>query len=117
MKKLLLFGFDDLPSILAVEAAAKPFGAELVPVPRSACGQTLASLAERGPVPGGTGGLLGERMIVFCGLERELDGLLAALKAAGAASGCLKAVLTPGNRGWTAARLCGELQRERQALR
>ena len=32
--KILLFGFEDLPAILAVSAAAEPFGAEAVPVAR-----------------------------------------------------------------------------------
>jgi len=115
VKKILLFGFDDPPSILAAAAAARPFGAEVVPVPRSSCGQSLASLAERGPVPGEEGAPLGERMLVLCGLDGELDALLPALSAAGA--GCLKAVLTSRNRSWTAGRLYRELRRERRSLR
>lgn len=31
-RKLLLFGFEELPTILAAAAAAGPFGAEVVPV-------------------------------------------------------------------------------------
>jgi len=115
VKKILLFGFDDPPSILAAAAAAKPFGAEVIPVPRSGYGQSLASLAEKGPVPGTPCAPLGERMLVLCGLEKELDALLPALSAAGV--GCLKAVLTPRNRSWTAGRLLRELQRERRSLR
>lgn len=115
MKKILLFGFGDPPSILAAAAAAKPFGAELVPVPMDSYGQTLASLAEKGPLPGETGVPLGERMMVLCGLDGELEALLPALSAAGA--GCLKAVLTPHNRNWTAGRLLRELRRERRRLR
>lgn len=30
-RKLLLFGFEELPTILAAAAAAGPFGAEVVP--------------------------------------------------------------------------------------
>ena len=33
--KLLLFGFDSLLHVLALEAAVGPFGAEIVPVARS----------------------------------------------------------------------------------
>ena len=33
-RKLLLFGFEELPTILAAAAAAGPFGAEVVPVAR-----------------------------------------------------------------------------------
>ena len=51
-------------------------------------------------------------MLVLCGLDRELDALLPALRA----FGCPKAVLTERNRSWTAVRLYQELQRERQAL-
>ncbi len=115
MKKILLFGFDGPASILAAAAAVKPFGAEVVPVPRTAYGQSLASLAEKGPLPGEAGAPPGERMLVLCGLERELDALLPALSAAGV--GCLKAVLTPHNRSWTAVKLFRELQRERRDLR
>lgn len=114
-KKILLFGFDGLPAILAVEAAAQPFGAEVVAAPRESWGQTLASFAERGPVPGGEG-TAGGRMMVFCGLEEELDALLPALSAAGAGTGCLKAVLTARNRSWTASSLYQELLRERRTL-
>lgn len=117
MKKILLFEFNDLPAILALKAAAEPFGAELVPVPRASYGQTMSSLAEKGPVPGNAGGPLGQRMLVLCGLEKELDALLPALAAAGAGPVCLKAILTPHNRNWNAAKLFGELQRERRALR
>ena len=43
--KLLLFGFDTLPSVLAVESAAGPLGAEVVPIGRSDYNKTLAALA------------------------------------------------------------------------
>ena len=112
MKKILLFGFDELPVILAVEEAAKPFDAEVVVVPRNSYGQTLSSLLEKGPIPGIQGLPLGEPMMVFCGLNEELDDLLPTLPP----NNWLKAGLTPSNRGWNAARLFGELRRERRAL-
>lgn len=118
--KLLLFGFDTLPAILAVEAAAGPLGAEIVPVARTDYNKPLAVLAgldvAPGPVQPYAGGTLGGRMIVLCDMEAQLDALLPALSRAGAGPDCLKAVLTPHNRGWNAVTLYTELLRERQAL-
>lgn len=37
-------------------------------------------------------------MVVLCGLDGQLDAVLAALNKAGAGPECLKAVLTPHNR-------------------
>ena len=118
--KLLLFGFDSLLHVLALEAAVGPFGAEIVPVARMDYNKTLAVLAgldaDVAPVMPYSGGPLGGRMIVFCGLEDRLDELLPALRRAGAGPECLKAVLTPSNRNWSALKLYGELQREHQTL-
>lgn len=118
--KLLLFGFDTLPAILAVEAAAGPLGAEIVPVARTDYNKPLAVLAgldvAPGPVQPYARGTLGGRMIVLCDMEAQLDALLPALSRAGAGPDCLKAVLTPHNRGWNAVTLYTELLRERQAL-
>ena len=118
--KLLLFGFDSLLNVLALEAAVGPFGTEIVPVARMDYNKTLAVLAgldaDLAPVMPYSGGPLGGRMIVFCGLEDQLDRLLPALRQAGAGPECLKAVLTPSNRGWSALKLYSELQREHQAM-
>lgn len=118
--KLLLFGFDSLLQILALEAAVKPFGAELVPVGRTDYTKSLAVLAgldtAGGPVQPYAGGPLGGRMMVLCGLDGQLDELLPALNRAGAGPECMKAVLTPHNREWNALVLYRELSRERQAL-
>ena len=43
--KLLLFGFDSLLNVLALEAAMGPFGVEIVPVARTDYNKTLAVLA------------------------------------------------------------------------
>ena len=115
-KKVLLFGFEDLRTILDVKAAVEPFGAELVPVGKSDCGKTLAvlcGLEEDSDPPGG--GVVPGRMALLCGLEGEMDALLPAMNQAGA--NCMKAVLTPHNRSWTAARLYLELSREEKAIR
>ena len=118
--KLLLFGFDSLLNVLALEAAVGPFGAEIVPVARMDYNKTLAVLAgldaDVAPVMPYSGGPLGGRMIVFCELENRLDTLLPALRKAGAGPECLKAVLTPSNRNWSALKLYSELLREHQAL-
>ena len=118
--KILLFGFESLLNILAVEVAVKPFGAELVPVGRTDYHKPLAVLAGLDTTPGHhppyTGAALGGRMMVLCGLEDQLDELLPVLNQAGAGPECLKAVLTPHNRTWNPLTLYGELCRERQAL-
>ena len=55
-------------------------------------------------------------MVVLCGLEDQVDCLLPALSQAGIGRDCLKAVLTPHNRTWTAVKLYQELLREHQAM-
>ena len=118
--KLLLFDFEELPTILAAAAAAGPFGAEVVPVARQDYNKPLAVLAGLDDDPGTllpfTGGPLGGRMVVFCGLEDQMDALLPALRQAGIGPDCLKAVLTPHNRTWNAIKLHEELLREHQAM-
>lgn len=116
--KILLFGFDSLLAILALESAVAPFGAELVPVARTDYNKSLAALAGEdaaGAQPY-TGGPLGGRMAVLCGLDRELEWLLPLLNKAGAGQECLKAVLTEQNRRWSPVTLYMELLRERQAM-
>ena len=119
--KLLLYGFDTLPAILAVEAAAKPLGARVIPVGRADYNKPLAVMAgldtAPGPMADYAGGSLGGRMIVLCGLEKQLDTLLPALSQAGAGPDCLKAVLTPHNRGGNGVMLYAELQKERRAFK
>lgn len=116
--RILLFGFEELPAIAAVSAAAEPFGAEVIPVARRDYGRPLAALAGLEEAPGISyaGGPLGGRMMVLCGLEERLAALLPALARAGAGPDCLKAVLTSHNQTWNALRLFGELSRERMAL-
>ena len=102
-RKLLLFGFEELPTILAAAAAAGPFGAEVVPVARQDYNKPLAVLAGLDDDPGTVlpfnGGPLGGRMVVLCGLEDQVDCLLPALRQAG-----------------TAVKLYQELLREHQAM-
>lgn len=118
--KILLFGFEELPAILAVEAAVGPFGAEIIPVSRMDYNKPLAALAGLDTVSRAVmpymGGSLGGRMIVLCGLDKQLGELLPALAGAGAGPECLKAVLTEHNRDWNALALFQELCRERQAI-
>lgn len=120
-KKVLLFGFETLPEILAVNAALQPFGAKVVSVPKSDYHQTIGVLAglDKRPaeVQGYKGGLLGGKMMIFCHLEKELDDILAALRKGGIGKECYKAVLTAHNRNWKAVNLFGELMRERQNLK
>ena len=109
MKKVLLFGFETLPEILTVAGIVQQFGGEAVPVAKEGCGLTLEALAQ-GKTGRESGVPIGGKMLVFCGLERELDGLLAALRQAGVV--CLKA----DNRSWTPGRLYRELQREHRVM-
>lgn len=119
--KILLFGFDSLLNVLALEKAVKPFDAELVPVARTDYNRPLAVLAglaeASGPVMSYPGTPLGGRMLVLCGLEKQLDELLPVLRSAGAGPECLKAVLTPHNRNWNAVMLYTELLREHKEMR
>ena len=50
--KLLLFGFDSLLNVLALEAAMGPLGVELVPVARKDYNKPLAVLAGLDAAPG-----------------------------------------------------------------
>lgn len=112
---LLLFGYDQLPVILAAEAAVKPFGATLRVVGPRDCGLTLGQLAAGADAPrDATPVVLGGQMAVLCGLDRRVDALIPALRKAGIL--CPKAVLTDTNRRWTPAALLAELHRERSAL-
>ena len=118
-RKVLLFGFEDLRTVLAVGAALGPFGADLVDVGTDGHGKTLGALAgleDSGTVPEGERGLPVGRMAVLCGLQEDLDALLPALARAGAGPGCLKAVLTVHNRSWGPGRLYQELSAERRAV-
>ena len=118
--KILLFGFDSLLNVLALEKAVQPFGVELLPVARQDYHKTLAALAGLDAAPRTmipyAGGALGGRMLVLCQLEKQLDVLLPVLRSAGAGPECLKAVLTPHNRNWNPVMLYGELLREHKEM-
>lgn len=116
-KKILLFGFEDLPTILDLQKAVAGAGVEVVPVGRSDHGRTIGALAglDSPKAPAYTGPAIGGRMLVLCVPMEEVQALLPLLNGAGAA-GCLKAVLTPHNRNWTAAALYAELAREHREM-
>ena len=118
-KQILLFGFDDLGEIRNIETAAEGFGANIIPVSRGNCSQTLGALCglekyresvSANEIPVG-------RMMVLCALDTQLDGILQAFSNAGCARNCLKAVLTVHNRSWTPVRLYSELRREEASFR
>lgn len=117
---ILLFGFEDLPSIAAVGSVAEQFGVQLRPVMRSEYHMPLGVLAgvskTKGTAVPYAGGPLGGRMMVFCGLEKQLDNILTAVRQAGIGPECLKAVLTDNNQNWNAVTLYGELWSEHQAM-
>lgn len=117
---ILLFGFEDLPSIAAMGGVAERFGARVVPVLRTEYNKPLGVLAGMSPAKTAllpyAGGPLGGRMMVFCGLEEQLDVLLPAVRKAGVGPECLKAVLTVHNRDWNAVALYAELLEEHRTL-
>ena len=119
--KILLFRFDSLPDMLALEAAVKPFGVELVPVARQDYHKTLGVLAGLDAAAEAPmsyqGGPLGGRMLVLCDLKDKLDELLPVLRQSGAGPECLKAVLTEHNRRWNVLALHKELLREQEEMR
>lgn len=90
-------------------------------VEASGLGRTLSSLAQglaapakepSAPIPA-----VPEPLIIFCSLSNaQLDRLLAALRRMEVPRWVLKAVLTPGNAGWTLSALYQELCRERLAM-
>ena len=115
--KVLMFAFNSLPVIAAVNKAMAELGVEVIPVVPKDYNKPLQSLADK--TPGGedyAGAPLGGAMMVLCGLKDRLDVILPALQRAGVGTDCLKAVLTAHNRKWNPVTLYGELQRERQAM-
>lgn len=114
---ILLYGFEELSGILAVQSAAAPLGAQVRPVWRDGWRTPVGELAAgASPSAGAASGPFGGRMLVFCGLDDRLDGLLSALRSAGIGAECYKAVLTARNRMWDGLTLLAELQRERRSL-
>ena len=59
---------------------------------------------------------IAEAAVAVCGLGGLGSHIAMALARAGVGRDCLKAVLTPHNRGWNAVKLYGELRREHQAM-
>ena len=114
-KTILLFRFDTLPAVLAVQSAVAPLGIEVRSVGRSEYGKTIAALAEgsAGSAAPYHGMELPGRMLVLCGLSDRVGELLPLLNQAGAGPDCLKAILTPTNQKWTPPALYAELNRER----
>ena len=114
---VLMFGFQSLPQMMAVDGAMKRFGAEVIPVQPKDYNKSLQSLLEKKAV--GTdydGPALGGQMLVLCGLEQRLEDVLTALRNAGVGLDCFKAVLTKHNKNWTAVNLYRELRQERLAM-
>lgn len=119
MKTILLYGFDDLPSVLAVQAAVGPFLAEVKAVWKEDYQKpigVLAGLKKDTGIPGSFAGSLGGRMMIFCGLDDQVDELLSALRQAGIGPDCYKAVLTKHNQEWDGLHLFSELEQERRTI-
>ena len=117
-KTILLFQFNTLPAVLAVQSAVAPLGVEVRPVGRSDYGKTIGALAEGTASAAApyTGPALQGRMLVLCGLADQVGELLPLLSQAGAGVDCLKAILTPSNQKWTPPALYAELSREHMEM-
>ena len=117
-KTILLFQFNTLPAVLAVQSAVAPLGVEVRPVGRSDYGKTIAALAEGTASVAApyTGPALPGRMLVLCGLADQVGELLPLLSRSGAGPDCLKAILTPSNQKWTPPALYAELSREHMEM-
>ena len=115
-RKVLLFGFNDLPVLLAASAAAGPLGVTVKPVHPRDCALTVGELAEGKTAPESTAPtMLQGRMALLCNVEDCMEALLPALRQAGIV--CPKAVLTGPNRSWKPEKLMAELYREQAAFR
>lgn len=120
MESVLYYEPMPLMNPAAVAGVCESFGLRVIPVARSQVGQPVGYLAGCqgfSPRPEGADGTApSDRVLVFCGVEREkLDAVLEALKAAGAPP-ALKAVLTGTNAAWSFARLARELAGEHRAM-
>lgn len=117
------------PILLFYEPAPTPWGGKLKqycalqglrlrPVEPAELGRPVGALAgDSVPAAEAAPALpIPEPMLVLCHLtDAQLSRLLAALRKEGA-GGCLKAVLTPSNAGWSFSALYRELCRERLSL-
>ena len=114
---ILLYAPLPLPwgSKLKTICAIRGFRLHMVDAPE--LDQPLLALLEGAPAgERASGAALPEPVMVFCHLTApQLDRLLPELGKLGA-RGCLKAMLTPTNRGWTLRQLYTELCREREAV-
>ena len=116
----------DKPTILFYGPTPSPWAAKLKPlcairgfrlltIDNAGLDTPLLTLLEGAGKPA-SGAPLPEPVMVFCHLTAsQLDRLLPELGKLGA-RGCLKAMLTPTNKGWTLRQLYGELCREREAV-
>ena len=119
MGTILLYGFDDLPTVMAVQAVAGPFQAEVKTVWKEDYQKpigVLAGLKKDTGTHASFAGSLGGRMMVFCLFDDQVDELLPALRQAGIGPSCYKAVLTKYNQEWDGLHLFSELERERRTI-
>lgn len=119
MGTILLYGFDDLFAVLAVQAAAGPFLAEVKTVGKENYQKpigVLAGVKKDNGIPGAFAGAIGGRMMVLCNLDDQVETLLPALRQAGIGPECYKAVLTKYNQEWDGLHLFSELEQERRTI-
>ncbi len=115
MKRVLLFNVNDAEKRAKILLAASRLGLRCAVIAPEVFSQPLGFLlGEPGFLPSpGTSASFEEEMLV---MEELSPPLLEALRAMHAPV-ALKAVVTEHNRAWSPAQLCGELRKEREALR
>ncbi len=128
MKKILLFGFEDLPGKMTathLDGNLKEMGIEVQCVEKEdylkPLGVVAGAIPAAGPFAGKNekyeGKPLPVRMLLFVGITGEdLDPVLELCRSCGVGREDLKAVLTPHNVAWTAVELCQELVMEHMQL-
>lgn len=119
MESVLYYEPMPLMNTAAVSDVCEGFGLKVIPVSRAQVGESVGRLAGYqgfSPRAAGAEPPPEDRVLVFCGVDRQmLDDVLEALKAAGAPR-ALKAVLTGTNASWSFARLARELSGEHRAM-
>ena len=117
---ILLFHVNELKAAL-IASVCGGMGIRLVKIHRKQYGEKIGALAGMPMLPltgiPYEGEAFSQEMMVMCFFEKgTLDAFLDAYKSAGLPPVGLKAVLTPHNATWSAARLYAELEKEHRQL-
>ena len=107
---------ESQPGYESLRAICRRYKAKLHTVTPEEAGETVAALLGLEPLHHAQSGHSTEQAaILFSGLDRHIQGILDALRAAEVEIP-LKALATPTNRGWSFAALLDELEKEHKAM-